>query len=253
VIDPATWRQGCTVAYLDEPPYFVPVDGADPTGCDIELVGMVLAALGVGRVDYVLTSFGELIDGVTSKRWHINTPMFITAERSRRVRFSVPVWAATDSFIVRLNDVRDFTSYEAIADDDSIRLAAVTGQIQVETAVRAGVPNDRIVEFADQDAAASAVLAGDADASVSTAPGNVAYIARLSDPRLVAVADSRAGERGGLPLGAFSFHRASRELAHAFDGQLRGILGTAGHLEMMARYGFDEAALRPALHAADDR
>jgi polar amino acid transport system substrate-binding protein len=179
--------------------------------------------------------------------------MFITAERSRRVRFSVPVWAATDSFIVRLNDVRDFTSYEAIADDDSIRLAAVTGQIQVETALRAGVPNDRIVEFADQDAAASAVLAGDADASVSTAPGNVAYIARLGDPRLVSVADSRAGERSGLPLGAFSFHRRSRELAQAFDGQLRCILGTAGHLEMMARYGFDEAALRPALHAAADR
>ena len=69
---------------------------ADPTGCDIELTGMVLGALGVGRVDFVLTTFGELIDGVTSRRWHINAPMFITAERSRRVRFSVPVWAATD-------------------------------------------------------------------------------------------------------------------------------------------------------------
>jgi polar amino acid transport system substrate-binding protein len=253
VIDPATWRQRCTVAYLDEPPYFMPVDGADPTGCDIELAGMVLGALGVHRVDFVLTTFAELIDGVTSGRWHINAPMFITTERSRRVRFSVPVWAATDSFIVRSNDVRDFTSYEAIAADDSIRLAAVTGQIQVETALRTGVPNHRIVEFADQGAAASAVLAGDADASVSTAPGNVAYIARLGDPRLTSVADSRASERDGLPLGAFSFHRASRELADAFNGQLRRILGTAGHREMMARYGFDEAALRPALVAAAAR
>jgi len=253
VIDPATWRQRCTVAYLDEPPYFMPVDGADPIGCDIELTGMVLGALGVRHVDFMLTTFGELIDGVTARRWHINAPMFITAERARRVRFSVPVWAATDSFIVRLNDVRDFTSYEAIADDDSIRLAAVTGQIQVETALRAGVPNDRIVEFADQDAAASAVLAGDADASVSTAPGNVAYIARLGDPRLVSVADSRAGERSGLPLGAFSFSSRSRELADAFDGRLRRILGSAGHLEMMARYGFDEGALRPAIHSAADR
>jgi polar amino acid transport system substrate-binding protein len=143
------------------------------------LAGLVLGALGVRRVDFVLTTFGELIDGVASRRWHINAPMFITAERARRVRFSVPVWAATDSFIIRSNDVRDFTSYEAIAGDDSIRVAAVAGQVQVETARRAGVPNDRIVEFADQDAAASAVLAGDADASVSTAPGNVAYIARL--------------------------------------------------------------------------
>lgn len=253
MIDPAMWRRRCTVAYLDEPPYFMPLDGAEPTGCDIELARMVLGALGVRRVDFVLTTFGALIDGVMSRRWHINAPMFITAERSRSVRFSVPVWAATDSFIVRPNDVRDFTSYEAIADDDSIRLAAVAGQVQVETARRAGVPNHRIVEFADQAAAASAVLVGDADASVSTVPGNVAYIARSGDPRLVSVADSRAGERGGLPLGAFSFHRASRELADAFDGQLQRILGTAPHLEMMARYGFDEAALRPALHPAADR
>ena len=231
----------------------MPRDGAEPTGCDIELAEMVLGALGVRRVEFVLTTFGELIDGVMSRRWHINAPMFITAKRSRSVRFSLPVWAATDSFIVRSNDDRDFTSYEAIAGDGSIRLAAVAGQVQVETALRAGVPMDRIVEFADQGAAASAVLVGDADASVSTAPGTVAFITRLGDARLVSVADSRAGERGGLPLGAFSFHRASRELADAFDGQLRRILGTAPHLEMMARYGFDEAGLRPALHAATDR
>jgi hypothetical protein len=73
------WRQRCTVAYLDEPPYFMSLAGAAPTGCDIELTGMVLGALGVRRVDFVLTTFGELIDGVTARRWHINAPMFITA------------------------------------------------------------------------------------------------------------------------------------------------------------------------------
>jgi len=253
VIDPVAWRERCTVAHLDEPPYFVPVEGADPTGCDIELTRMVLSELGVARVDFVLTTFGELIEGVRSRRWHINTPMFITAERSRLVRFSAPVWAATDSFLVRSDDVRDFTSYEAIADDDTIRLAAVTGQIQFATALRAGVPKERIVEFPDQDAAAIAVLVGHVDASVSTAPGNVAYLARLGTPRLEAVADSRAAERGGLPVGAFSFHRASHSLADAFDSQLRRILGTNRHLEMMARYGFDPAALRPVLDAAADR
>ena len=210
MIDPATWRQRCTVAYLDEPPYFMPVDGADPTGCDIELAGMVLGALGVHRVDFVLTTFGELIDGVTSRRWHVNAPMFITAERARRAIQRAGLGGDRQLHRPIETMSATSTSYEAIAGDDSIRVAAVAGQVQVETARRAGVPNDRIVEFADQDAAASAVLAGNADASVSTAPGNVAYIARLGDPRLVSVADSRAGERDGLPLGAFSFYRASR-------------------------------------------
>ena len=150
MIDPATWRQRCLVAYLDEPPYFMPVDGAGPTGCDIELTGMVLGALGVRRVDFVLTTFGELIDGVRSRRWHINAPMFITAERSQRVRFSVPVWAATDSFIVRLNDVRDFTSYEAIAADDSIAPPAskvhmtfsAGASVEAATPVSCGLPRN---------------------------------------------------------------------------------------------------------------
>ena len=177
--------------------------------------------------------------------------MFITAERAR-VRFSVPVWAATDGFIVRSSDVRDFTSYEAIAGDDSIRVAAVAGQVQVETARRAGVPNDRIVEFADQDAAASAVLAGNADASVSTAPATSPTsggwgIRGWYQWRTAA----RAGAMACRSVRSRSTGR--RELAHAFDRQLRHILGTAGHLEMMARYGFDEAALRPALLAATAR
>ena len=140
--DPESWRKRCVVAYLDEPPYFVPVPGSAPTGCDIELTEMVLGALGVDDIDYVLTSFGELIDGVRSRRWHLNAPMFITSERAQLVQYSRPVWAATDSFIVRTDDDRDFTSYEAIAEDDSIRLAAVTGQIQLATALEVGTPPD---------------------------------------------------------------------------------------------------------------
>lgn len=235
------------VAYLDEPPYFMPVPGSTPTGCDIELTTTVLGALGVSEIEYTLTTFGELIDGVRTRRWHLNTPMFITPERAKLVRYSRPVWAAIDSFIVRSDDDRGFASYEAIAADDSIRLAAVTGQIQLATALRVGTPTDRIVEFHDQDTAARAVLDGEVDASVSTAPGNAAYVARLGDPRLRSVPDERASERGGLALGAFSFSLDSHGLADAFDQQLGETLGTDEHLSMMRSYGFDETALRPVL------
>lgn len=237
------------MAYLDEPPYFVPVPGSTPTGCDIELAEMVLGALGVDEVEFTLTSFGELIDGVRSRRWHLNTPMFISDERADLVWFSRPVWVAIDSFIVRADDDRDFTSYEAIAADDSIRLAGVTGQIQLATALAAGISPDRVVEFDGQDAAARAVLAGDADASVSTAPGNDAHVARLGDQRLRTIRDGRAGERAGSAFGAFSFSHDSHGLAAAFDAQLGATLGTDDHLSMMHSYGFDDATLRPAIDA----
>jgi len=227
----------------------MPVDGADPVGCDIELTKMVMARLGVETVEFILTTFGELIDGVRSRRWHLNTPMFITKERAALIEYSLPVWAAIDSFIIRSDDSRDFVSYEAIASDDTIRLAAVTGQIQLNTAIAAGVPPARIVEFADQDSAAQAVLSADIDASVSTAPGNFAYLERLGDPRLVSIADSGASKRGGAALGAFSFHKQSHGLAAQFNAALDQILGTPSHLRMMNEHGFDSDALKPALTA----
>lgn len=246
-----SWRERCIVAYLDEPPFFMPVAGERPTGCDIELAELVLADIGVSEIEWVLTSFGDLIDGVRTGRWHLNTPMFVTGERAELIRYSRPVWAAIDSVIVRSDDGRDVTSYEAIARDDTIRLGAVTGQIQLDTALAVGVADDRIVRFSDQDAAAQAVLNGAIDASVSTAPGNAAYVERLGDARLRSVPDEGAAARGGLAFGAFSFAPDSAGLADAFDVALGRILGSETHRAMMRRYGFGPDALDPAIEAGE--
>ena len=244
------WRRRTAVAYLDEPPFFSPTPGGDPIGCDIELTRTVLGVLGVERIEFILTTFGELIPGLLAGRWHVNTPIFITAERAQLIDYSLPVWASADGFIVRASDDRDFSSYEAIAADDTIRLGAVSGQVQHGTALAVGVPPERIVEFADQDLAVLAVVDGRVDASVSTAPGNAAYLQRAADARLAAVADSSASLRGDVPLGAFSFRKESFDLSAAFDEALRQHLGTPAHLEMMSRYGFSADDLRPALVAA---
>jgi hypothetical protein len=84
---------------------------------------------------------------------------------------------------------RNFSCYEAIADDESIRLAGVTGQIQLATALAVGVPRERIDEFTDQGSSVRAVLVGDADASVSTAPGNSAYVEWLGTPEHLTMMD----------------------------------------------------------------
>ena len=244
------WHRRTIVAYLDEPPFFAPTVGGDPIGCDIELTRTVLGRLGVEQIDFVLTTFGELIPGLLGERWHVNTPIFITAERAELVDFSLPVWAANDGFIVDASDGRDFSSYQAIAADDSIRLAVVSGQVQHQTATNAGVPAVRIVECTDQDEAVRAVLDRRVDAAVSTAPGNAAYVRRAADPRLVALPESSAGRLHAVPLGAFSFHKRMRELTSAFDDVLLQYLGSAHHVEMMRRYDFSPEDLRPALLAA---
>jgi polar amino acid transport system substrate-binding protein len=245
-VDPlGDWRRRTVVAYLDEPPFFAPSVIGGPTGCDIELAEHVLAGLGVEDVAWVLVTFNELIPGVRAGRWHLNTPMFITDERAALVRFTVPVWAVTDGFIVRHDDRRDLSSYEAIAADASVVLGVVTGQVQRDNACSAGVPASRIVEFVDQDAAAHAVRDGTVDASASTAPGSFAFVERAADSSLVAVADRRAAQRGPLPIGAFSTHPDAHDLGGSLDRELRRYLGSDGHLAMMARHGFTAESLRP--------
>lgn len=247
MVELTSWRRRTVVAYLDEPPFFAP--GAPPTGCDIELVSAVLGELGVDRVEFVLVGFDQLIDGVLACRWHVNVPMFATASRAALIRFSLPVWAAQDGLIVRVGDLRDFSSYVAMAADPSIRLAVVAAQVQRESAMRAGMPPERIVVFPDQAAACRGVLAGDVDASASTAPGNRAYLERLGDRRLMVV-PLTLGPDEPAPLGAFSFHPQAGELADTFDDVLRRHLGSAEHLAMMRRYGFAADELAPAIAAA---
>ena len=244
----SAWRDRVCVAYLDEPPFFVPSsDSGTPTGCDIELIQHVLDELGVASVEFVLTTFSELIPGVRQGRWTINVPMFVTEARAELVDFSRPVWVAGDGFIVRNADAKRWTSYEAIADDPRATLAVVVAQIQEQTALRAGVPPERIISFPDQQTAVEAVRIGQADASASTAPGNRAYLHRAANPSLSFVPDTPSTSRAGLPVGAFSFAKTTPELTDAVNSSLDRYLGTKQHLEMMSRYGFTRRDLAPVL------
>jgi len=228
------------VAYLDEPPFGIPAQGgAPPSGCDMELAGHALRGAGVARVDHQLTTFPELIPGLLDRRWPVITPIFVTPERAEVVAFSRPVWAAEDGFIVRRDDADRYTSYEAIAASADAVLAVVRGQVQHETARRAGVPDVRVAQFDDQHAAAEAVREGRADASASTAAGNRAYLGRAAaGGGLAAVTNRSPVGQERVPVGAFAFHPQDRDLRAAVDAVLEDFLGSPGHLDLMARYGW---------------
>ena len=147
------WRDTTIVAYLDEPPFAISGRARErPSACDMDVALHILTRAGVGDIRYVRTTFHELIPGLLDQRWHLTTAIFVTDDRAEFVDFSRPIWAMTDGFIVRRHDAARMTSYEAIAAAHAT-LAVVVGQVQRETAIGAGVPTDRIVEFPDQEAA----------------------------------------------------------------------------------------------------
>ena len=236
-----------TVAYLDEPPFCIRVQHAEPVGADMELARRALTDAGVVTIDYALTTFPELIPGLIVGRWQMTTAMFITPERSQVIAYSRPIWAAPDGFVVRSGDADRLTSYEAIAADAQAVLAVVTGQVQHQTALQAGVPSRRIIQFPNQETATEAVLRRRADAAASTAIGNRASVRRADEPALAAVTDRPPAPRGSIPLGAFAFNQTATDLTSAVDRALRSYLGSPEHLAMMDRYGFSADQLEPIL------
>ncbi|KVK83155.1 amino acid ABC transporter substrate-binding protein [Burkholderia cepacia] len=222
------------VAYIEEPPFYWTGNDGTATGADIELADMVLRAIGATAIDYQLTSFEELLPGVSEGRWDMNVPIFVTAARAEQVAFSVPVWSLGDGFVVHRGNPKALTSYDAVARRADAKLGLIPGQIQVDSARSAGVGDTQITLFRDQPDAVAALLAGKIDAFAATAVGN-RNIAE-ANPELEAVAHAPDGT-GTAPVGAFSFGKKNHDLLRAVNAQLRVYVGSPDHRARMAKYG----------------
>src|SRR5512147_1758440 len=137
-------------AYLDEPPFCAPSADGAPVGCDVEVALAILKSLGVDRVETRLVTFTELLPGVASGQWQINTPLFVTEERERLVQFSRPVWSLADGLMVSAANSKRLDSYAALAADAGARLVVVADQVQERRALAAGVSAERIQRVATQ-------------------------------------------------------------------------------------------------------
>jgi polar amino acid transport system substrate-binding protein len=225
-------------AYLDEPPFCAPAPDR-PVGCDVEVAFAVLRAIGVEGIETRLVTFAELLPGVASGAWQINTPLFVTEERARLVDFSRPVWSLADGLMVRAGNPKALTSYRALATHATARLVVVADQVQEQRALAAGLPSARVLRVATQPEAVVAVRDGRADAYASVAMAHRGFLCATPDTRL-AVVDF--GADGGVAAeGAYSFSKSNQSLRQAFDKVLGNYLGSLEHRAIMRRHGFTEA------------
>ena len=243
------WRESVVLAYIDEPPFAKPEPKNGAVGCDVELAFTVLRAIGVKRVETCLTTFAELIPGVAARRWDINVPLFVTAERGKTVAFSRPVWALHDGFVVVAGNPKGLRSYRSLVQATDAQLGVITGQVQHHAALQAGVLPGQIRQFETQHIAVEALRAGLIDAYASTALGNRTLVRELGDPALQAVAleDDAPTIEKSPPVGAFSFAPADVELRERFDAYLAQYLGSPSHRERMAAYGLSASEIDPIL------
>jgi polar amino acid transport system substrate-binding protein len=222
-------------AFLIEPPFCFRTQDGGVTGYDVEIARNVLATLG-HALEPVETEFDQLLSGLARGAWHMTTGMFITDARKQVALFSRPIWALPDGLLVRAADASAITDYGSLAIGSQRTLAVVRDQVQHQSALAAGVPQDRIRTFGTYEEAAEAVASGKADAYASAALAHRGYIAQTQRSDF-AVIDVPEHEKQAEP-GAFTFGLAHRELRDDVDHALAAYLGSPEHMKLKARFGF---------------
>lgn len=114
-------------------------------------------------------------------------------------------------------------------------------QVQAQTAIKAGIPETRIIAFKTAEEVIAALLSGRIVAYASVAMAHRQAVDLCAST--MALSDLGEGHHkdraGHTPaLGAFSFSKKNKRFAEQFDAALDRFLGGDQHIQMMARYGF---------------
>ncbi|MBU0603530.1 MAG: transporter substrate-binding domain-containing protein [Gammaproteobacteria bacterium] len=228
--------------YAIEPPFaFVDGDGR-VTGEAPELLRVVARRAGLGEVEFVHAEFGRLLHGLELGRADVvASGMFITPERSRRVRFTRPTARVGSALLVRRGNPLGLHRLEDVAGQPDAVLAVIDGAVEQVRASRSGVPRTRIQPHADVASATAALNDGRADAFALSDVSLQYWLAGdgAPDVELVMPADPALTENppdSGSP--AFAVRLRDEAVARRLDAALDEYLGSAEHRALVAAFGF---------------
>ncbi|GBL60199.1 amino acid ABC transporter substrate-binding protein, PAAT family [Pseudomonas citronellolis] len=230
------------IGYANEAPFAYTETSGKVTGESPEIATKVFAAMGVKKVEPVLTEWGALIPGLRAGRFDvIAAGMYITPPRCQQVIFTDPHYQIPDTLLVKRGNPKNLHSYADVAKNPDVRLAIMSGTAELGYARAEGVSDDQIVQVPDTTAQLQAVRAGRADASVGTALTMKGLAAKGGDS-VEAIADFK-DDPAHIGYGALAFRPEDKDLRDAVNQQLKKWLGSDEHLQTVKPFGFDKSNL----------
>lgn len=230
------------IGYANEAPFAYTETSGKVTGESPEIATKVFAAMGVKKVEPVLTEWGALIPGLRAGRFDvIAAGMYITPPRCQQVIFTDPHYQIPDTLLVKRGNPKNLHSYADVAKNPNVRLAIMSGTAELGYARAEGVSDDQIVQVPDTTAQLQAVRAGRADASVGTALTMKGLAAKGGDG-VEAIADFK-DDPAHIGYGALAFRPEDKDLRDAVNQQLKKWLGSDEHLQTVKPFGFDKSNL----------
>lgn len=230
------------IGYAVEAPYaFLTPDG-NVTGEAPEIAREIVHRLKINRIEWRLTEFSSLIDGLESHRFDvIAAGMFITPERAKRVAFSHPTYQAGSALLVAKNNPRHLRSYRDAATNENVRLAVISDAVEERELLRLGISSERLIRVPDALSGEVMVREGKVDALALTAP-TVRWMAQKQEAFLECVEiKTNSGDHEAIfPIGAgaFVFRQSDVALRQAWDRELSQFIGSQEHQQLVASFGF---------------
>ncbi|KFC69335.1 Periplasmic component of amino acid ABC-type transporter/signal transduction system precursor [Bosea sp. LC85] len=221
-----------------------------------DLVRAALAPLGVKAIEFTVADFGALIPGLLANRFDIiASGVAITPARCQQVLFSEPDLSAGDGLLVLKGNPLKLHSYEDIAKNPNVKLGGGRGTENAKNALAAGVPEDRLLLFPNNEAVVSAMLAGRVDAATLSAPS----VAGLMEAGGMNAIERALPFKGYVKPGGQEYMMATAVVFAPKDKALQGLynarlakLKTDGTMKaIMAKYGFTDAEMPPEASTAD--
>jgi len=251
----APGREVIRVGYAIEAPFaFVAGDGT-VTGESPEIAREVIRRLGIGRVEWVQTSFPDLLDHLAAGRFDVVAAgMFVTAQRARQALFSRPTFRVRQGLLVQPGNPKRLHSYADAARADGVRIAVLSGSIEEHVLLRLGLPQSGLFLVPDARTGWVAVASRGVD-GLALSIQSIRWMARTASASPVEIAepfeqppDAVAGRLG---FGAFAFRLEDRRLRDAWDDVLRSFVGSEAHLRLVAPFGFTATELPGGVSVAD--
>lgn len=226
------------IGFANEAPFGFATPDGKLTGEAPEVAKAVLAKMGIPQVDGVLTEFGSLIPGLKAKRFDIIAAgMFINPKRCAEIAFSEPSYGIGQAMLVKTGNPKGIKDYSSFKDNKDLKLAVMSGAVEVGYAKDAGVPQEQLVVLPDQSSLIAAVQSGRSDAASLTAL-SIADMAKKGEG---VESTTPFGEVAGKSVkghGGFGFRKEDADFRDAFDKELKGFLGTPEHLALVTPFGF---------------
>ncbi len=230
------------IGYANETPFaYTALDGS-VTGESPEIVRKVFERMEIGTIKPVLTEWGSLIPGLRAGRFDlIAAGMYITPERCKQVLFTDPHYRLLDTLLVAQGNPKELRSYEDIAGNPEVKVAIMSGTVNLGYARKAGIKDSQILQVPDTTSQLQAVRSGRADAAIGTQLTMRGLAAKASND-VEAIADfeddpARAG------YGALAFRPQDEALRDAVNAELKQWLGSEEHLKAVEPFGFDRSNL----------